>query len=88
MEFLEILELTGSVGFTIALIPQFIRTIRLGRAKDVDVAFLVLVWGSSLIMLVYAMQTEQYWVAMSFGANLLVWGTVLFYRLRPRVGPG
>lgn len=86
MTLADALQFAGSLGLTVALVPQFFRTLRLGRAQDVDVYFLLLVWVASAILLVYSVMTDQVWFAASFVANLVVWGTVLYYRLRPRPG--
>ena len=80
----EVLEPIGSVGFIVALVPQFYRTLKLGHANDVDVWFLLIVLASSLVLLLWAIVTTTFYLAVSFGANLVVWGTVLWYRLRPR----
>jgi uncharacterized protein with PQ loop repeat len=78
------LEGLGSLGFTVALVPQFVRTLKRKRAKDVDVTFLVIVLVSSVVLLVYSFPTRQYYFAVSFAANLVVWGTVLYSRLYPQ----
>lgn len=80
----DVLEPIGSAGFIVALIPQFYRTLKLGHANDVDVLFLLIVLGASVVLLVYAILERRFYLAASFGANLIVWGTVLYYRLRPR----
>lgn len=80
------LEFAGSLGFTIALLPQFLRTIRRRRANDMDLTFLLIVLASSLVLLVYSLATRQYFFAASYVANLLVWSVVLYYRLRPGFG--
>lgn len=80
----DVLEPIGSVGFIVALVPQFYRTLKLGHANDVDVAFLLIVLLSSLVLLLWALIESTFYLAVSFGTNLLVWGTVLWYRLRPR----
>ncbi|HLE48392.1 MAG TPA: PQ-loop domain-containing transporter [Candidatus Thermoplasmatota archaeon] len=80
------LEPIGSVGFIVALVPQFYRTLKLGHANDVDVLFLLIVLASSVVLLLWAIIKGAPYLAVSFGANLVVWGTVLFYRLRPREG--
>jgi uncharacterized protein with PQ loop repeat len=87
MDFLEMLQLAGSAGFTIALVPQFFRTLKRRTAADVDLAFLFLVLAASVISLYYAIATDQIWFAISFGANLVVWGTVCYYRLWPSAAP-
>lgn len=80
---LDAFQFLGSLGFTLALVPQFIRTLRRKRAEDVDVSFLVLVLLASLFSLVFTVPTRLYYFSASFVANLIVWGTVLYYRLRP-----
>lgn len=80
------LEFAGSLGFTVALVPQFVTTLRRKRANDMDVTFLLIVLLSSLVLLVYSLATRQYYFAASYVANLLVWSVVLYFRLRPGFG--
>jgi uncharacterized protein with PQ loop repeat len=77
------LNLLGSAGFVACLTPQLIRTVRLRRADDLSLAFLVLVLFSSVCVLLYSMQRENYVFAAAQLANLVVWGTVLYFKLRP-----
>ena len=83
MQFLDWLQFAGSFGFLVSLVPQLIRTVRRKRAEDVDVTFLVILLVSSVILLVYALRTGQEWFAVSYCGNLVVWGVVLYYRVRP-----
>lgn len=80
---LDWFQFLGSLAFTLALVPQFVRTLRRKRAEDVDVSFLVLVLLASVFSLVYTVPTRLYFFSGSFVANLIAWGTVLYYRLRP-----
>jgi uncharacterized protein with PQ loop repeat len=77
------LNLLGSIGFVACLTPQLIRTLRLRRADDLSLAFLVLVLFSSVCVLLYSTQRENYVFAAAQVANLAVWGTVLVFKLRP-----
>jgi uncharacterized protein with PQ loop repeat len=80
---LRVLEAAGSLLFTVALVPQLVRTLQRKRAKDVDLTFLLIVLLASGILLGYSFATRQYWYAGSYVANLLVWSIVLYYRLWP-----
>lgn len=80
------LEFAGSLGFTVALVPQFVTTIRRRRANDMNLSFLLIVLLSSLVLLVYSIATRQFFFAASYVANLLVWSVVLYFRLRPGYG--
>lgn len=83
----EALIWIGSLLFTVALVPQGVRTIRLGRADDLSVVFILMVLGASAATLAYWLIHEQpVRVWFGFVANLLVWGLVLWYRLFPRPG--
>ena len=77
------LNLLGSAGFVACLTPQLVRTLRLRRADDLSLAFLVLVLFSSVCVLLYSTQRENYVFAAAQLANLVVWGTVLYFKLRP-----
>lgn len=77
------LNLLGSAGFVACLTPQLIRTVRLRRADDLSLAFLVLVLVSSVCILLYSAQRRNYVFAAAQLANLVVWGTVLYFKLRP-----
>jgi uncharacterized protein with PQ loop repeat len=77
------LNLLGSAGFVACLTPQLVRTLKLRRADDLSLAFLVLVLLSSLCILAYSLGRRNYIFAAAQVANLLVWGTVLAFKLRP-----
>lgn len=86
-EGLDWLIFIGSLAFSLALIPQAIRTIQLGRAEDLSIPFILLVLGASVITLAYWLIRAEHWaVYYGFVANILVWGLVLWYRLFPRPG--
>jgi uncharacterized protein with PQ loop repeat len=77
------LNILGSAGFVACLTPQMVRTLRLRRADDLSLAFLVLVLVSSVCMMLYSAERENYIFAGAQVANLIVWGTVLYFKLRP-----
>lgn len=77
------LNLLGSAGFIACLTPQLVRTLRLRRADDLSLAFLVLVLVSSVCILAYSLKHSNLVFAAAQGANLVVWGTVLWFKLRP-----
>ena len=78
------LNILGSAGFVACLTPQLARTIRRRRADDLSLAFLILVLASSVCMLVYMLNAGNHIFAIAQGANLVVWGVVLYFRLFPR----
>lgn len=83
----EPLIIFGTVGFTLALLPQVVRTLRLGRADDMSIGFVLLVILASGATLIYWLQRDEPpWVYGGFIANILVWTVVLWYRLFPRPG--
>ena len=87
IEGVEWLIALGSLGFTLALVPQAVRTLQRGRAEDVSLAFILLVLGASAATLAYwLIRGEPWYVYGGFVANLVVWTLVLWYRLRPRRG--
>lgn len=83
----EFLQFAGSTLFVVSLIPQFIRTVQRGRADDVSAIFTIVVLLASLIMVPYALHTEQWYLTGNYVANLGGWGTVLYYRFSPRPAP-
>ncbi len=84
---LEWMIFIGGVLFTAALVPQAIRTVRLGRAEDLSIPFILLVLGGSLLTLAYWLIIDASWVIYyGFIANVAVWGLVLWYRVFPREG--
>lgn len=87
MDVWDWLNLVGSIGFVACLTPQMIRTLKLRRADDLSLLFLVLVLFSSVCILLYSLQRANYVFAAAQGANLLVWGTVLYFKVRPEGGP-
>ena len=80
------LNLVGSLGFVACLTPQLVRTVKLRRADDLSLLFLVLVLFSSVCILLYSLQRRNYVFAAAQAANLVVWGTVLYFKLRPKGG--
>jgi len=81
----EWLNVLASVGFAVSLYPQLVRTMRLRRADDLSVPFLVLVNVASALMLVYMAHAGNWVFATAQVVNLVVWGTVLRFRLWPGV---
>jgi uncharacterized protein with PQ loop repeat len=77
------LNLVGSLGFVACLTPQLVRTLRIRRADDLSLAFLLLVLFSSVCILLYMLQLRNFIFAAAQAANLVVWGTVLFFKLKP-----
>lgn len=77
----------GSILFTLALLPQGYRTVKLGRADDLSIPFILMVLAASGATLVYWLLHDMpFRVWFGFVANLAVWGLVLWYRLFPRPG--
>lgn len=79
----NILIWLGSAGFVLCLVPQLLRTIQLRRADDISVAFLLLVLVSSGVTLPYMIHVKEFVFASAQVFNILVWGTVLYFRLNP-----
>ena len=75
---------TGTGAFTVALIPQLVRTVQRGSANDLSIAFVALILFASACTLAYWLQHAEYVAAGGFVANLIVWSVVLRYRLWPR----
>jgi uncharacterized protein with PQ loop repeat len=90
MDYLEVVQFVGAMGFIVALAPQFVRTIHRRSAADVSLWFLIILIGSSALLFYFALATRPrlVWFAVSYAANILVWGVVLYYRLRPRAVAG
>lgn len=77
--------LAGTSMFTLALVPQLTRTIKLGRADDISIPFCLLVIIASICNLTYFFVHKHDYIAGSgFIANIAVWGIVLWYRIHPR----
>lgn len=79
----EVLNWVASAGFTGALMPQLIRTLQRRSADDISTLFVSLILVSSLCMLVYMSHHGNWVFAAAQAANLVVWGIVFYYRLRP-----
>lgn len=77
------LNLIGSAGFVACLMPQLARTLRLRRADDLSILFLLLVLVSSACILLYMLKRENFIFAAAQVANLIVWGVVLYFKLFP-----
>lgn len=85
MDSLEVIQLIGAMGFVVSLAPQFIRTIQRKSAHDVSLWFLIILVLSSALLFYFALaiRPRLIWFAVSYMTNIVVWGTVLYYRLRP-----
>ena len=77
------LNWVGSAGFILCLMPQLYRTLQRRSAEDLSLPFLVLVLVSSGCTLPYMLHRRNYVFASAQMVNLLVWGTVLYFRLFP-----
>lgn len=77
----------GSAGFILCLMPQLLHTLRRRSAEDLSLPFLVLVLFSSAATLPYMLHQREYVFAAAQAVNLLVWGTVLYFRLFPAPRP-
>jgi uncharacterized protein with PQ loop repeat len=73
----------GSLGFIACLVPQLVRTLRRRRADDLSLAFLFLVLASSVLTLAYMAHLREWAFVVAQVANLVVWGIVLVFRVRP-----
>lgn len=82
MEAWDVLIWVGSVGFILCLMPQLWHTLRRRSADDISLPFLVLVLVSSGATLPYMLHQREFVFAAAQAANLLVWGTVLYFKLR------
>jgi uncharacterized protein with PQ loop repeat len=78
------LNLVGSIGFVACLTPQLLRTLKRRRADDLSLVFLILVLFSSACILLYSMERRNHVFAAAQAVNLVVWGTVLYFKLRPK----
>ena len=79
----EVLNWVGSAGFILCLMPQLARTLRRRSAEDLSLPFLLLVLVSSSATLPYMLHIRNFVFASAQLVNLLVWGTVLYFRLYP-----
>ena len=79
----EALNWVGSAGFILCLLPQLYRTLRRRSAEDLSLPFLLLVLVSSAATLPYMLHKRNFVFASAQAFNLLVWGTVLYFRLFP-----
>lgn len=76
---IQIIGYIGSIAYALSGIPQAILSIKNGHSRGVSRGFAMLsVIGSSL-SLIYALPRGDYVLLLNFGANIIVWGTVLKY---------
>ncbi|MBR2922383.1 MAG: PQ-loop repeat-containing protein [Alphaproteobacteria bacterium] len=76
---IQIIGYIGSMAYALSGIPQAILSIKNGHSRGVSRGFAMLsVIGSSL-SLIYALPRGDYVLLLNFGANIIVWGTVLKY---------
>lgn len=78
----------GSAGFILCLMPQLYHTLRRRSAEDLSLSFLILVLVSSGVTLPYMLHQREFVFAAAQAVNLLVWGTVLYFKLFPAPRPG
>ncbi len=69
----------GSLAYTLSGLPQAILSIKNGHSKGVSREFVLLSIIGSSLSLVYAFSRGDYVLLLNFGANIIVWGTVLKY---------
>jgi hypothetical protein len=81
----DVLINLGSAGFILCLVPQLYRTLRRRSAEDLSIPFLILVLFSSGVTLPYMLHRREFQFAAAQTFNLLVWGTVLYFRLFPNL---
>jgi uncharacterized protein with PQ loop repeat len=79
----EVLNWVASAGFSGALMPQLVRTLRRRSADDISRVFATLILLSSVCMLAYMAHLGNWVFASAQAANLVVWGIVLYYRVKP-----
>lgn len=81
MDSWQAVNLLANIGFILCLAPQLVRTLRLRRADDISLGFLVLVIASSALMLAYMAHRREWFVVASQAFNLAVWSTVLLFKV-------
>ncbi len=83
----ETLIWAGTILFSVALLPQLVRTVKLGRADDFSLPFILMVVLASGSTLIYwLLHGAPFKIWGGFVANLIVWGLVMWYRIFPRPG--
>lgn len=81
----------SALAFSVALLPQLVRTLRLGRADDFSLPFILIVIAASILALLYFLIVDPggWYVYYGYLANIAVWSVVAWYRIFPRPGsPG
>lgn len=73
----------GSLGFILCLMPQLAHTLRRRTADDFSLPYLVLVLAASALTFPYMLHQREFVFAASQAVNLLVWGTVLYFKIWP-----
>lgn len=86
MDWWDLLIWAGSAGFIVCLLPQLWRTLSRRRANDMSLSFLLIVLLSSGLTLPYMLHVGEFVFAAAQAINLLVWGTVLYFKLFPAPG--
>ncbi len=78
----------SGLAFSIALLPQLARTLKLGRADDFSLPFILIVIGASIMAMLYFVLTNPtgWFVYYGYIANIIVWFVVAWYRVFPRPG--
>ena len=78
----------SAFGFSIALLPQLVRTLRLGRAEDFSLPFILIVVAASILAMIYFLIVDPagWYVYYGYVANIAVWSIVAWYRIYPRPG--
>lgn len=76
LEIAQILGWTATTLFSLMLIPQIIKTIRLKDARGVSLIFFIVYLIANIIALVYAFMIQQYPLKIKYSLGIL---TSLFY---------
>ena len=76
---IQIIGYIGSLAYALCGLPQAVLIIKNGHSRGISRGYAILSLIGSLLSLIYAFPRGDYVLLLNFGANIIVWSTILKY---------
>lgn len=81
---MEFLGWLGAFCFAICGLPQCWQSIKTGNSNGMSWLFLILWFVGELLTLIYTMPKGHLPLTFNYICNLIIVGTILWYKIKPR----